>query len=143
MAKFILYNSKWHSRCSCWCSYYGIIRRIDIIKFCNLLADCIWPWQPRKHTSYFMNILSHYLRQLLFFIKKEVNKTIKITEIRTIINDKESSDYYKDNKPISVKEFNSLILRKCYYEMREVYYQKEGLNIRRILLVKGDNDDDN
>lgn len=68
---------------------------------------------------------------------------IKITEIRTIINDKESSDYYKDNKPISVKEFNSLILRKCYYEMREVYYQEEGLSIRRMLLVKGDNDDDN
>lgn len=68
---------------------------------------------------------------------------IKITEIKTIINDKESSDYYKDNKPISEKEFYSLMLRKCYYEAREVYYQKEGLNIRRVLLVKGDNDDDN
>lgn len=68
---------------------------------------------------------------------------IKITEIKTVINDKESSDYYKDNKPISEKEFNSLMLRKCYYEAREVYYQKEGLNIRRVLLVKGDNDNDN
>ena len=64
---------------------------------------------------------------------------IKITEIKTIINDKEFSDYYRDNKPISEKEFNSLMLRRCYYETREVYYQKEGLSIRRMLLVKGDN----
>ena len=68
---------------------------------------------------------------------------IKITEITTIINNNESYEYYKDNKPISEKEFNSLSLRKCYYETREVYYQKEGLNIRKILLVKGDNEDDN
>lgn len=68
---------------------------------------------------------------------------IKITEITTIIDDNESSDYYRDNKPITEKEFNSLKLRKCYHETREVYYQKEGLNIRRVLLVKGDNDDDN
>lgn len=68
---------------------------------------------------------------------------IKITEITTIIGDNESYEYYRDNKPISEKEFNSLMLRKCYYEAREVYYQKEGLNIRRILLVKGDNDNDN
>ena len=68
---------------------------------------------------------------------------IKITEIKTTINDKEFSDYYKDNKPISEKEFYSLMLRKCYYEIREVYYQKEGLSIRRMLLVKGDNDDGN
>lgn len=68
---------------------------------------------------------------------------IKITEITTIIGDKESYEYYRDNKPISEKEFSSLMLRKCYYETREVYYQEEGLNIRRILLVKGDNDDDN
>ena len=68
---------------------------------------------------------------------------IKITEIKTIINDKEASDYYKDNKPISEKEFYSLMLRKCYYEIREAYYQKEGLSIRRMLLVKGGNDDDN
>ena len=68
---------------------------------------------------------------------------IKITEITTIIGNKNSSEYYRDNKPISEKEFYSLTLRKCYYEIREVYYQKEGLNIRRMLLVKGDNDDDN
>lgn len=68
---------------------------------------------------------------------------IKITEIKTIINNKELSEYYKDNKPISEKEFYSLMLRKYYYEIREVYYQKEGLSIRKMLLVKGDNDDDN
>lgn len=68
---------------------------------------------------------------------------IKITEITTIINDNESSEYYRDNKPISEKEFYSLMLRKCYHETREVYYQKEGLSIRKMLLVKGDNDDDN
>ena len=45
---------------------------------------------------------------------------IKITEITTIINDNESSEYYRDNKPISEKEFYSLRLRKCYYEEREV-----------------------
>ena len=68
---------------------------------------------------------------------------IKITEITSIIDNNESYEYYRDNKPITEKEFNSLSLRKCYYETREVYYQKEGLNIRRVLLVKGDNDDDN
>ena len=68
---------------------------------------------------------------------------IKITEITTIIDDNESYEYYRDNKPITEKELNSLRLRKCYYETREVYYQKEGLSIRRALLVKGDNDDDN
>ena len=68
---------------------------------------------------------------------------IKITEIKTIIGNKESSEYYKDNKPISEKEFCSLMLRKCYYEIREVYYQKEGLSIRKMLLVKGDKEDDN
>ena len=68
---------------------------------------------------------------------------IKITEITTIIGGNESYEYYRDNKPILEKEFNSLMLRKCYYETREVYYQKEGLSIRKMLLVKGDNDDDN
>ena len=68
---------------------------------------------------------------------------IKITEITTIIDDNESYEYYRDNKPITEKEFNSLMLRKCYYEAREVYYQKEGLSIRKMLLVKGDNDNDN
>ena len=68
---------------------------------------------------------------------------IKITEITTIIGNKNSSEYYKNNKPISEKEFYSLMLRKCYYEIREVYYQEEGLSVRRMLLVKGDNDDDN
>lgn len=68
---------------------------------------------------------------------------IKITEITTIIGENESYEYYRDNKPISEKEFNSLILRKCYYEIREVYYQEEGLSIRKMLLVKGDNGDDN
>ena len=68
---------------------------------------------------------------------------IKITEITTIIDDNESYEYYRDNKPITEKEFNSLSLRKCCYEIREVYYQEEGLSIRKMLLVKGDNDDDN
>lgn len=68
---------------------------------------------------------------------------IKITEIKTIIDDKESSEYYRDNKPILGKEFYSLMLRKCYYEIREVYYHGDGLSVRRMLLVKGDNDDDN
>ena len=68
---------------------------------------------------------------------------IKITEITTIIGDNESYEYYRDNKPIPEKEFNFLMLRKCYYEIREVYYQEEGLSIRKMLLVKGDNDDDN
>lgn len=68
---------------------------------------------------------------------------IKITEITTIIDNKKSYEYYRDNKPISEKEFCSLMLRKCYYEIREVYYQEEGLSVRRMLLVKGDNDNDN
>lgn len=68
---------------------------------------------------------------------------IKITEIKMIIGDKESSEYYRDNKPISEKEFYSLMLRKYYYEIREVFYKKEGLSIRKMLIVKGDNDDDN
>lgn len=68
---------------------------------------------------------------------------IKITEITTIISNKKSYEYYRDNKPISEKEFYSLMLRKCYYEIREVYYQEDGLSVRRMLLVKGDNDDDN
>lgn len=68
---------------------------------------------------------------------------IKITEIKMINGDKESSEYYRDNKPIPEKEFYSLMLRKCYHEIREVYYQKEGLSIRTMLIVEGDNDDDN
>lgn len=68
---------------------------------------------------------------------------IKITEITTIIGNDASYEFYRDNKLISGKEFYSLMLKKCYYEIREVYYQKEGLSIRRMLLVKGDNDDDN
>lgn len=69
---------------------------------------------------------------------------IKITEITNNINGEiESYEYYRDNRPISEKEFYSLMLRKCYYEAREVYYQDNGISIRRILLVKGDNDDDN
>lgn len=68
---------------------------------------------------------------------------IKISGIKTIIGDKESSEYYKNSKPISEEEFYSLMRRKTYYEIREVFYQKEGLSIRKMLLVKGDNDDDN
>lgn len=68
---------------------------------------------------------------------------IKITEITTMIGDKKSYEHYRDNKPISLKEFYSLMLRKCYYEIREVYYHGDGLSVRRMLLVKGDNDDDN
>ena len=69
---------------------------------------------------------------------------IKITEITNNIDrELESREYYKDNRPISEKEFYSLMLRKCYYEVREVYYQDNGISIRRILLVKGDNDNDN
>ena len=67
----------------------------------------------------------------------------KITEIKTIIGNKNSSEYYRVNKTISEKEFYSSMLRKCYYEIREVYYQEEGISIRRMLLVKGDNDNDN
>lgn len=68
---------------------------------------------------------------------------IKITEITTIIGGNKSYEFYRDNKPISKKEFYSLMIRKSYYEIREVYYQEEGLSIRRMLLVKGDNDNDN
>lgn len=68
---------------------------------------------------------------------------IKITEITTIIDDNESYEYYRDNRPILEKEFYSLMLRKCYYEAREVYYQDNGISIRRILLVEGGNNDDN
>lgn len=68
---------------------------------------------------------------------------IKITKITTIIGNEKSYEYYRDNKPISEEEFYSLMLRKCYYEIREVYYQEDGFNSRRTLLVKGDNDNDN
>lgn len=68
---------------------------------------------------------------------------IKITEITTIIGNKKSYECYRDNRLISEKEFYSLMLRKCYYEIREVYYQEDGLSVRRMLLVKGENDDDN
>ena len=69
---------------------------------------------------------------------------IKITRITHTSEDEDNTfEYYKDNKPIKEKEFIKLSLRKCYYEMREVYYMKDGLDIRTVLLVKGDNDDDN
>lgn len=69
---------------------------------------------------------------------------IKITRItHTTEDDDNTFEYYRDNKVITEKEFNSLRLRKCYYEMREVYYRNDGLDIRTVLLVKGDNDDDN
>lgn len=67
---------------------------------------------------------------------------IKLTKITyTKEDDNNTFEYYKDNKPITEKEFTSLRLRRCYYEMREVYYREDGLDIRTILLVKGDNDD--
>lgn len=69
---------------------------------------------------------------------------IKITEIISNIDGElESHEYYKNNRPISEEEFWSLGLRKIYYEIREVYYQDNGIEIRIMLLVKGDNDDDN
>ena len=67
---------------------------------------------------------------------------IKLTKITyTKEDDNNTFEYYKDNKPITEKEFTSLRLRKCYYEIREVYYSEDGLDIRTILFVKGDNDD--
>lgn len=67
---------------------------------------------------------------------------IKLTKITyTKEDDNNTFEYYKDDKPITEKEFTSLRLRRCYYEMREVYYREDGLDIRTILLVKGDNDD--
>lgn len=69
---------------------------------------------------------------------------IKITRITHTKEDNDNTfEYYKDNKPIKEEEFIKLSLRKCYYEMREVYYMEDGLDIRTVLLVKGDNDDDN
>ena len=70
---------------------------------------------------------------------------IKITRIihTKDLEDDNKFEYYKDNKPIDEDEFTKLATRKCYYEMREVYYRKDGLDIRTILLVKGDNDNDN
>lgn len=69
---------------------------------------------------------------------------IKITRITHIVDGKENNyEYYEDNKPIGEKEFCSLMLRKTYYELREAYYQDNGMDVRLVLLVKGDNDDDN
>ncbi len=69
---------------------------------------------------------------------------IKLTRItHTTEDDNNTFEYYKDNKPIEETEFTSLRLRRCYYEMREVYYREDGLDVRTILLVKGDNDNDN
>lgn len=69
---------------------------------------------------------------------------IKITKITHSIDGKENVyEYYADNMEISEEEFWSLYLRKTYYEIREVYYQDNGMEARIMLLVKGDNDDDN
>lgn len=70
---------------------------------------------------------------------------IKLTRISHVIDgsDNNTFEYYKDNKPIEENEFTSLRLRRCYYEMREVYYHNTGMDIRTVLLIKGDNNDDN
>lgn len=69
---------------------------------------------------------------------------IKITRITHSIDwEGETYEYYKDNVKITEEEYWTLILRKVYYEMREVYYQDNGIETRFMLLVKGDNDDDN
>ena len=69
---------------------------------------------------------------------------IKITRITHSIDGKENVyEYYADNMEISEEKFWDLALRKVYYEIREVYYQANGIEIRLMLLVKGDNDDDN
>lgn len=69
---------------------------------------------------------------------------IKITKITHIIDGKEDTyEYYADNIEITEKEYCSLLLRKAYYEIREVYYQDNGIETRLMLLVKGDNDNDN
>lgn len=69
---------------------------------------------------------------------------IKITRITHSIDGEEKTyEYYKDNVKITEEEYWTLILRKVYYEMREVYYQDNGIETRFMLLVKGDNDDDN
>lgn len=68
---------------------------------------------------------------------------IKITRImHSTDGGKKTYEYYKDNVKITEEEYWTLILRKVYYEMREVYYQDNGIETRFMLLVKGDNDDD-
>lgn len=69
---------------------------------------------------------------------------IKIVRITHMIDGKENTyEYYADNMKITAKEFYSLYSRKAYYERREVYYQDNGIEVRLMLLVRGDNDDDN
>lgn len=69
---------------------------------------------------------------------------IKITRIVHMIDGEEKVyEYYKNNVEITEEEFDSLDSTKIYYEIREVYYQDNGIEIRHMLLVKGDNDDDN
>ena len=69
---------------------------------------------------------------------------IKITRIVHMIDGEEKAcEYYKNNVKITEEEFDSLDFTNIYYEMREVYYQDNGIEIRHILLVKGDNDDGN
>lgn len=68
---------------------------------------------------------------------------IKITRIHTTKGSDDTFEYYKDNELTTEEEFNFLRLRRCYYELREVYYHEDGLSIRTVLLVRGDNDNDN
>lgn len=52
----------------------------------------------------------------------------------------ETNEYYKDNKLITEEEFMILSFAKhTFYECREVYYQDNGLSIRKVLLIEGDN----
>ena len=60
-----------------------------------------------------------------------------------IDGEEKAYEYYKNNVKITEEEFDSLDFTNIYYEIREVYYQDNGIEIRHMLLVKGDNDDDN
>lgn len=69
---------------------------------------------------------------------------IKITRIVHMIDGEEKAhEYYKNNVEITEEEFGSLDITNICYEIREVYYQDNGIEIRHMLLVKGDNDNDN
>lgn len=60
-----------------------------------------------------------------------------------IDGEEKAYEYYKNNVEITEEEFDSISFRRIYYELREVYYQDNGIEIRHMLLLKGDNDDDN
>lgn len=54
----------------------------------------------------------------------------------------ETNDYYKNNNPITKDEYDKLqFARVVFYECREVYYQDNGLSIRKVLLMEDKNND--